>query len=99
MESNPVSFQTPSPRDYSSLARKFREPEENDEELLLEEYVYLTPRPPAPPEEHKKNTRFEFIPDALSSFRKRKQIICFGFIFSQVNQLEILPFYRIFSFD
>ena len=30
LESNPVSFQTPSPRDYSSLARKCREPEGSD---------------------------------------------------------------------
>ena len=40
--------------DHSSIARKCKKPEGNDEELLLEESVYMTPRLPTPPEEHQK---------------------------------------------
>ena len=52
LKANPVAFKTPSPpRDTTSLARKCKEPKIIDEELLLqEESVHVTPPPVTPPE-------------------------------------------------
>ena len=70
IEKNTFSFQTPPPPRETSLSRKCKgKIGNNEEELLQEDTIYLTPRPPTPSEE---NQTFALIPSPLKRFRKRK---------------------------
>ena len=72
-ETNPNTKTTP-PRYITSLSRKCKDKKGINEELLLEDSVYLTPPPVTPQKQNPQNKPFELIPNALEKFRKRKEV-------------------------